>query len=447
MGARAAEVYDVVGIGFGPSNLSLAVALEEHNVHTPDEPVTAVFLERQEKFGWHRNMLLPATTMQIPFLKDIATFRNPASRYSFVSYLHASGRLASFVNNQTFFPTRQEFHQYLEWVASNFGDRVSYGAQVVGLSRPGEGSGPGVPPYLEVEIRGEADRARRSVRARNVVVSTGLVPRMPEGVPCDDRVWHSSQFLTGFRRLDRAGLRSVAVVGAGQSAAEITRFLHDSVPEAQVHSIIPSYGYSLADDTPFANQVFDPNAVDDYYFGTDRTRQAFWDYHKNTNYSVVDDDVIRDLYRRSYEEDVRGTRRLHFLNLTRVSEVKRSGDDTRVLLMNGETRELEVDLCVFATGYHAMEPTGLLGELDQYCLRDEAGRHRVDRDYRLMAGPELPGAVYLQGGTEHTHGLSSSLLSNIAVRSGEIAESIVSRRRIQRELDEPISAEPAGKSR
>jgi L-ornithine N5-oxygenase len=30
----------------------------------------------------------------------------------------------------------------------------------------------------------------------------------------------------------------------------------------------------------------------------------------------------------------------------------------------------------------------------------------------------------LQGGTEHTHGISSSLLSNIAVRTGEIVKSV-----------------------
>jgi L-ornithine N5-oxygenase len=38
--------------------------------------------------------------------------------------------------------------------------------------------------------------------------------------------------------------------------------------------------------------------------------------------------------------------------------------------------------------------------------------------------PEIRCGIYIQGGTEHTHGLSSSLLSNIAVRSGEIANSI-----------------------
>ncbi|MEU2734424.1 SidA/IucD/PvdA family monooxygenase [Streptomyces sp. NPDC007095] len=447
MGARETEVYDVVGVGFGPSNLSLAVAIQEHNSSTSDRPLTAAFFERQEAFGWHRNMLLPAATMQIPFLKDIATFRNPASRYSFVAYLHASGRLAGFVNNQTFFPTRREFHRYLEWVAANFTDQVSYGCEVVGLRLSGQGTGAGAPAHLEIEVAGGAGRQRSSVRARNVVVSTGLVPRMPEGVLGDDRVWHSSEFLTRFRGLKPVDLRAVAVVGAGQSAAEITRFVHDAAPHAQVYSVIPSYGYALADDTPFANQVFDPAAVDDYFFGTDRARQAFWDYHKNTNYSVVDDDVIRDLYRRSYDEEVNGARRLHFLNLTRVGEVKRAGDETRVLLMNGERRELEVDLCVFATGYHGMEPAGVLGDLAPYCLRDEAGRLRVERDYRLVTGPELPGGIYLQGGTEHTHGLSSSLLSNIAVRSGEIAESIVSRHRIERELGQVHPAEPAGKIR
>jgi L-ornithine N5-oxygenase len=32
--------------------------------------------------------------------------------------------------------------------------------------------------------------------------------------------------------------------------------------------------------------------------------------------------------------------------------------------------------------------------------------------------------IYLQGPTEHTHGLSSTLLSNTAIRAGTIVESI-----------------------
>lgn len=426
MNMQGLEAYDVVGIGFGPSNLALAIALEEEAARVSDLPLTATFLERQPRFGWHRNMLLPQATMQISFLKDLTTLRNPASRYSFISFLHESGRLSRFINNQSFFPTRQEFHQYLEWAAAKLAARVSYGSEVTGIALAREADGS---QWLRIEVRDTVTGGTRVVSARNVVISTGLVPRMPTGVVCDDRVWHSSEFLARFGEVDPRRLRHVAVVGAGQSAAEVTRFFHDALPHARVSAIIPSYGYSIADDTPFANQIFDPSAVDDYYFGTDLTREDFWRYHKNTNYGVVDSDIIRELYRRSYEEEVSGSKRLHFLNLTRVTEVKRVGEETRVLLhsrLEGPP-ELDVDVLVFATGYDPMDPTPLLGDLDRYCLRDDAGRLRIGRDYSVITTPDLECGIYLQGGTEHTHGLSSALLSNIAVRSGEILDSIARR--------------------
>ncbi|MEU0787996.1 lysine N(6)-hydroxylase/L-ornithine N(5)-oxygenase family protein [Streptomyces sp. NPDC006173] len=444
-GRRSQEIYDVVGIGFGPSNLSLAIALEEHGASAPEHPVTSHFFERQPSFGWHRNMLLPSTTMQISFLKDLATFRNPMSRFSFISYLHAANRLVQFVNNQDFFPTRQEFHQYLEWAAAGLSDRVTYGAEVTAI-RPGTEGGVRNPDLIEVEVRASDGTVSR-VTARNVAISTGLVPRLPDGVNADERVWHSSQFLGRFNEQDPAGLKSVAVVGAGQSAAEITRFLHDALPDAQVSAVIPSYGYSVADDTPFANQVFDPGAVDEYYFGNERAQDAFWRYHRNTNYSVVDADVIQSLYQRLYDEQVRGSRRLHFRNLTRVAEVKRAGSETRVLLrslLDDSTEELAVDALVFATGYDGLDPARLLGDFDRHFERDAAGRHRVERDYRLVPASDLTCGVYLQGGTEHSHGLSSALLSNIAVRSGEIADSIVLGR-TGREWERgcPVQAEPS----
>lgn len=448
MGNREHEIYDVVGIGFGPSNLSLAIALEEHGAADPDNEISALFFERQPTFGWHRNMLLPTTTMQISFLKDLVTFRNPTSSFSFIAYLHASGRLPQFVNNQDFFPTRQEFHQYLEWAQARVADRIAYGSDVTSIRLP-RGAVPELSDRLRLEVADANGRAGRVVEARNVVISTGLVPSMPEGTERDERVWHSSEFLEKYHRMDPRELRRVAVAGAGQSAAEITRFLYDELPHAQVWSVIPSYGYSVADDTPFANQVFDLEAVDDYYFGTEQTREAFWRYHRNTNYSVVDDDVIRDLYRRSYDDEVRGVSRLKFLNLTRITGVKRVGAETRVSLQGGpdaEVSELDFDALVCATGYEAMEPTGLLGDLDRLCLRDEAGRYRVERDYRIVTAPEARCGIYLQGGTEHTHGLTSSLLSNIAVRSGEIVDSIAARR-AGHDVEQAVLAEVGGDTR
>ncbi|WP_235834686.1 lysine N(6)-hydroxylase/L-ornithine N(5)-oxygenase family protein [Actinomadura logoneensis] len=424
MDLQEMETYDVVGVGFGPANLSLAIALAEEAAD-----LSAVFFERRPRLSWHPGMMVPSARMQVSFLKDLVTFRNPRSAFGFVSYLHESGRLSRFVNNQDFFPTRREFHDYLEWAEAKLRPHVRYGAEVVAVRAPAGTHGP-VDRVL-VEVRdASAPGGVRPVQARNLVISTGLVPRMPGGIDRDESVWHSSEFLDRFRERDPAGLRRVAVAGAGQSAAEIVRFLYDALPDARVHAIVPSYGYSIADSTPFANQVFDPDAVDHYFHGSPRARDAFWRYHKNTNYSVVDDEVIRDLYRRAYDDEVSGAERLDFVPLSRVAAVKSVMGDTRVTVYSTareDCYDLDVDVLVCATGYDPMDPSGVLGELAGQCLREADGRVRVDRDYRLVTDPDLHCGIYLQGGTEHTHGLSSSLLSNVAARSGEITRSIGAR--------------------
>src|ERR1044071_9508045 len=125
-------IYDVVGIGFGPSNLALAIALTEHNEQA-ETPVTAVFLERQQAFGWHRGLLLDDATMQVSFLKDLVTMRNPNSGYSFLSYLKDRDRLVDFINHKTLYPLRVEFHDYFEWAAAKVDDVVSYDHEVVSV--------------------------------------------------------------------------------------------------------------------------------------------------------------------------------------------------------------------------------------------------------------------------------------------------------------------------
>ena len=96
--------------------------------------------------------------------------------------------------------------------------------------------------------------------------------------------------------------RRFLVVGAGQSAADVTEYLHRSHPQAEVCAVFTRYGYTPADDSPFANRIFDPAAVDDYFGSPEDVKQMLVDYHRNTNYSVVDADLIEELYRRAYQE-------------------------------------------------------------------------------------------------------------------------------------------------
>ncbi|NUT46288.1 MAG: lysine N(6)-hydroxylase/L-ornithine N(5)-oxygenase family protein [Saccharothrix sp.] len=426
-------VFDVLGVGFGPSNLALAIAVTEHNATArPEDVVTAHFLERQAGFGWHRGMLIEDATMQVSFLKDLVTLRNPNSTFTFLSYLHGKGRLVDFINHKNLFPLRVEFHDYFEWAAGRVDDLVSYDHDVVDVRPVVEG---GVIGHFDVVSRTSAGDVEVR-RARNLVLATGLRPALPEGVTPSARVWHNRDFLTRVEEL--ADPRRLVVVGAGQSGAEVTAHLHERFPSAEVCAVFARYGYSPADDSPFVNRIFDPAAVDDYFVAPEQVKRKLMDYHGNTNYAVVDQELIAELYRRVYREKVLGRQRLRLLNLSRVAglDERRDGLSVTVESLGTGAREvLEADAIVYATGYHEADPTELLGDLAGRCARDEHGRLSVGRDYRLETDDDLLAGLYLQGGTEHTHGISSSLLSNTSVRVGEILRSVLGRRA-------PVPAQP-----
>ncbi|WP_415949492.1 lysine N(6)-hydroxylase/L-ornithine N(5)-oxygenase family protein [Streptomyces sp. KLOTTS4A1] len=439
-------VHDLIGIGFGPSNVAMAIALSEHNARVGrQEAVTAHFFERQPSFGWHRGMLIDDATMQVSFLKDLVTLRNPASEYSFLCYLQSKDRLIDFVNHKNLFPLRVEFHDYFEWAAAKVDDMVSYGHEVISVEPV---VNDGVIEYLDVTSRAGTETVVH--RARNVVIGTGLRPLMPEGIERTERLWHNSDLLSKVDGLEGTDPKRFVVVGAGQSAAENVAYLHRRFPEAEVCAVFSRYGYSPADDSGFANRIFDPAAVDDYFTAPDDVKRKLMEYHGNTNYSVVDIDLIDDLYREAYREKVLGTERLRFINVSRLTGAEETEDGVRATvtsLVTGEESHLDADVVVFATGYGQADALGLLGQVSERCHRDEEGRVHVERDYRVTTDPELRCGIYLQGGTEHTHGITSSLLSNTAIRVGEILDSVLDRRSApQADTSEPDGArsEPAG---
>ncbi len=424
-GARHRRVHDVIGVGFGPSNLALAITIAEHNARAgANDFVEATFFERQEAFGWHRGMLLEDATMQVSFLKDLVTPRDPTSECSFVCYLHEQGRLTDFMNHKTLFPLRVEFHDYLEWAAARMATLVSYGSEVVDVSAV---ETDGEVCFLDVSVLRAG--CVTTHRTRNLVVAVGLEPCLPEGIDASARVWHNAEFLARLRTLPaEPAPQRFLVVGAGQSAAEVTDYLHRSHPRAEVCAVFARYGYSPADDSPFANRIFDPAAVDDYFGAPDDVKQMLVDYHRNTNYSVVDTDLIEELYRRAYQEKVLGGERLRILNSSRVVDVVAGATGVHATLESmttGERSELDADAIVYATGYRSTDTVGLLGAAGSLCLTGADGRVRVGRDYRVETTATTRAGIYLQGATEHTHGLGSTLLSNVAVRAGEILASVL----------------------
>lgn len=420
-------MHDVVGVGFGPANLALSIAVAEAGSAGPTgRPLDAVFLERQPEFGWHRDMLIDGATMQVSFLKDLVTLRNPVSEFSFLNYLHERSRLVDFINHKILFPTRLEFHDYLEWAAARMSEKVHYSTEVTGVVPVLDGD---VVDHFEVRSRtiGGGSEIRY---ARNVVVAAGLRPKLPAGVAESDRVWHNGTLLSRVESLP-ANARKLVVVGAGQSAAETAEYLHRTYPDAEVCAVFSRYGYTPADDTPFANRIFDPEAVDHFHTAPEHVKQKLMDYHRLTNYSAVDTELITELYRREYAEKVSGRRRLRIMGASSVTDCRpRTGgvDLTVEFQPTGERTELAADAVVYATGYREFDPSELLGETDRMVRRDASGAAAITRDYRVELDAPARGGLYLQGGTEHSHGITSSLLSNAAVRAGEVLDSLLAER-------------------
>jgi L-ornithine N5-monooxygenase len=415
---------DIVGIGFGPANLSLALALLEDNDAVAD--VSAMFFERQPSFGWHRGMLIDRRKMQISFLKDLVTQRNPRSEFSFVNYLHEHGRLADFISLQTFCPTRREFHDYLSWCARAVEPLVRYGYEVTCVAPVLDPDGCVTHWKVSAE-QTAAGQARIALFAKAVVFSPGIAPRLPDGISPGDRIWHSADLLFRLSRLEpREGARFV-VVGGGQSAAETVAYIHEQYQDAEVVGIFSGYGYAPADDSPFVNGLFDPIAIDDFYDADPALRKRIVTTHANTNYSVVDPDLITELYERWYAEKISGRRRLFFERTARLASVRVSESGLCLTLRavgSGAPRLLDADYLVCATGYGPASLDALMSaEMRALVKRDVDGAIQVLRDYSIATAAHVKATLFAQG-DERTHGLGATLISNLAIRASEIVTSM-----------------------
>ena len=416
--------FDMVGVGFGPANLALALALhEQQNGAGPSH----VFFDRQSKFGWHTGMLIDDATMQISFLKDLVTQRDPCSRHSFVNFLKEKGRLQDFINLKTFYPTRTEFHDYLAWCAEAVRQRVKYGSEIVGISC-GPRTGTAVRSLTLTVKSPDQERPAPPISATAVVLAQGIRPRMPAGVACGERIWHSADFVHRLQRLRSKVNTRFVVVGSGQSAAEVVGHLYARDPTANIHAVLSKFAYTPADDSPFVNRLFDPEAVDEFFHAEASIKERILSEHANTNYGVVDGELISSLYRAWYQDRCLGRNRLHFEKFNQLASAIEGEEEVRVSLKSGThaaERVIHADYLICATGYDSVSPEALLsGELRAMLVRDKDGRPMISRSYRLETTSDLQCPIFVQGAVEASHGLSATLISNLAVRAGEIATAI-----------------------
>jgi len=252
------ETHDLICVGFGPASLAIAVALhdavEAGKLPGGDAPTApkVLFLEKQPQFAWHAGMLLPGAKMQISFIKDMASLRDPTSKFTFLNYLHQNGRLVEFTNLGTFLPARVEYDDYLRWCSSFFDDVVSYGSEVVSVS-PEQTASSNPVSIFTVTSRNVKSGTVTTYQAKNVLFAIGGQPSIPKCLPSNHpRVIHSSQYAHLIPNIltQREAPYRVAVVGAGQSAAEIFNNIQTLYPNSHTALIMRSEFLKPSDDSP-----------------------------------------------------------------------------------------------------------------------------------------------------------------------------------------------------
>ena len=413
------RIHDVIGIGFGPSNIDLAITLEEKKQEGCN--LDSFFIEKQPGFAWHANMMLDNTHMQISFLKDLATMRNPSSHFTFINYLHQKKRLQDFINLKTFFPSRHEFNDYLAWAASHFDSRCAYGEEVFEVLPEEQNN---EITLLRVRSR-DANRIVHERFARNLILGIGGKPSIPEcfePLRNDSRVFHSNSYLRDIARHETA--KRIAVVGAGQSAAEIFMDLHNRSNAPHVDLIMRARAIKPSDDSPFVNEIFNADFTDFVFSRPDRDRAALLDEFWHTNYAAPDLVLIEQIFNVFYQQRVTGDLRHRFLRRHEVAGAHALPEGIQLVLrdLNANREQSAIyDVVILATGYQRDHHKTMLDPLAPYLHN-----FTVDRQYQLQSTPGFLPAIFLQGACESSHGLSDTLLSVTAVRTHEIGEALLS---------------------
>ncbi|WP_446040948.1 lysine N(6)-hydroxylase/L-ornithine N(5)-oxygenase family protein [Streptomyces sp. SID1121] len=415
------DPHDLVGIGIGPFNLSLAALAD--GVHGG---LAATFYDQSPTFRWHPGLLIDGTTLQVPFLADLVTLADPASPWSFLSYLRARDRLFPFYVAERFHIQRAEYDAYCRWVSEQL-PGLHFGHQVDAVRWIPERALFEV-DFTQLDRDGEVEALGRAY-TRNVVLGIGTEPYVPEPLkPLAEApavpVIHSADYLDHRERLLAAG--HITVIGSGQSGAEIFLDLLRARPAGaeKLHWLARTEAFAPMEYSKLGLEQFTPDYTQYFHALPEQVRDDLvprqWQLHKG-----IDADTIAAIHDELYRRTLHGG--WPDAVLTPGVSVRTAGRvaTTKVELhlehrQQGTRTRLTTDAVVLATGYRERPFDRILAGLDPYLRRDSSERPRVDAHHRLVLDRSVTGSVYVQNAERHTHGVGAPDLGLAAWRSATI---------------------------
>jgi lysine N6-hydroxylase len=397
--------YDLVGVGIGPANLSLAALAD------PLDGLHTAFFERESAFRWHPGLMIDGAFLQVPFLADLVSLVDPTSQLSFLSYLRSRERLYPFYFAEKFHIPRAEYADYCAWVSRRLPNlRFDQSVRAIRWSTVDE--------LFELDV---APAGR--VLARNVVLGVGTEPKMP--APLRPFAVHSADYLPARERL--VATKDVTVVGSGQSGAEVFLDLLRARPAGQgtLRWLTRTPAFAPMEYSKLGLEQFTPDYTRFFHGLDEPTRDrlvpAQWQLYKAISAETIGE-IFDELYQRTVGGGWPDVVLAPGVEVTAATE---SGGGVELSLRHvqqGGHAIVTTDAIVCATGYQERDLGDLLGPLATELDRDAAGRLVVDADYRV--GTATRGSLYVQNAERHTHGVGAPDLGLIAWRAATILNSV-----------------------
>jgi lysine N6-hydroxylase len=416
----SARIHDFIAVGVGPFNLGLAC------LASAVDGLDGLFLDQKAGFDWHPGLMFDDAHLQTPFLSDLVTLADPTHPLSFLNYLKQQGRIYAFYIRENFFLLRREYNQYCQWAAAQI-QSIRWNSRVEEIRHD-----PSLGCYL-VRSRDTRAGTLRTDRARHLVLGTGPAPAWP--ACCDlemaaaERVHHASRYLDHRDALKR--LTAVALVGGGQSAAEIFVDLLQDIDrhDYALYWVTRSPRFVPLEYTKLTLEMTSPEYVDYFHALPPATRDALIarqsSLYKGINGSLIND-IHELLYQKRLALQAQGQnldRRVRLFTNSALCGVGRVGDGLRLALHHQEQARdyaLHAAGVVLATGYRYAPPPFLLPIAHRLRL-DGHGRFDVARNYTIdRAGRE----IFVQNAELHTHGFVTPDLGMACYRNAHIIKAI-----------------------
>ncbi|AYG70666.1 SidA/IucD/PvdA family monooxygenase [Rhizobium sp. CCGE531] len=399
------EILDLIGIGIGPFNLSLAALAHPTRLRT-------IFFEKECSFVWHPGLLLPNSRLQVSPLKDCVTLADPTSPFSFLNYLAMHGRLYNFLNRRDAKTSRSEFTHYFQWVAHHL-PSLRFGEEVTDIAKFDKGY--------------RVTTTRDDYHARAVAIGVGVVPNIPECAKpwLGDKVYHVASYL------DQSPIgvgERVMVVGGGQSGAEVVEHLLGNPDVRKIIWVTSRANLFTRDDSAFVNMSYTPSYSQRFHSLPLQERRAIVDDELLTS-DGISAELCNRIYEISYHRSASGysDEIIQLLPALVMKELSPHPHGWQALLAprGAPLRTVEADRIVLATGFQPRSLPFIDRLLASAVIEDDLPV--VDEDYAVQFKDSAPGQVYLQSRTRVQNGLQSVNLSLVAYRNSRIVNRLLGR--------------------